>query len=140
MNSDYSMGPYTVAEIVEIRKRVENSRGNYDDSPLGAALLGRDCRLLATLKDLVDSKPPVAEADPRLYPMSPMTLHEHGDGTDATFHPVDKPCANCRPPIVITDEMVQRSVHSIRDRMSPQYLDSQISNFVYDALEAALNG
>lgn len=48
--------PYTEAEIAEIREHVKNDRDHYPDSTLGAKLLNRDARLIATLDALKQPK------------------------------------------------------------------------------------
>ena len=47
-------------------------------------------------------------------PMPPKTLLadavvSHGEGYRTTYHPLDKPCALCRPPITVTDQMASRA-------------------------------
>jgi hypothetical protein len=75
----------------------------------------------------------------------------HGEGADTTLHPTDRPCAKCRPPVVITDAMVERANKAYCDALyeaadgSPKALGHWADhhparNVMRAALEAALNG
>jgi hypothetical protein len=75
----------------------------------------------------------------------------HGEGADTALHPTDRPCAKCRPPVVITDAMVERANKAYCDALyeaadgSPKALGHWADhhparNVMRAALEAALNG
>jgi hypothetical protein len=67
----------------------------------------------------------------------PTMMVAHGEGYASTLHRFGEPCALCRPPIEITDEMVERARKASFDGFARSAL---IVPLLRAALEAALNG
>ncbi|MHB8406230.1 MAG: hypothetical protein ACYDCJ_12485 [Gammaproteobacteria bacterium] len=84
----------------------------------------------------------------RILPEKTPTLVMHGTAANAGFHPLSKPCALCRPPIVVTDEMAERALKAFHEPATTRVSVKGGVPFSVDAftaamraaLEAALNG
>ena len=123
-----------------------------------------DCRVChGTGRILTDIPNPdrIHEAPcPRCVPQSidpPWWLVAHSFGMETSLHALGSPCATCRPPITITEEMVERGCkaqfeaaprpdnESWEEALAPARLRSMDwanhqRNRMRLALEAALNG
>ncbi len=80
-------------------------------------------------------QPAFGNARLRVNPNNP-TLVAHNVGAERLIHLLDDPCAQCRPPIIITDAIVDRAAVFITEKLI-RYMPR---DDVRALLEAAFNG